>query len=131
MPARPGLGPTELEVLRYVTAHAPITVREVAVYFAEHSGLKRTTVLTIMERLRRKELLSRKRKTGVFEYSPVASSDELERSLVRRFVHDALGGKVAPLIAFLSEETDLTSDELQRLERLAQQLDDSRDKGEG
>ena len=48
------LGRLELDVLRYVADHHPISVREVAAHFAAASGQARTTVLTVMQRLRGK-----------------------------------------------------------------------------
>ena len=53
------LGSTEIEVLRYLGDHAPLSVGEVTNYFSETSGQARTTILTIMERLRKKGYLKR------------------------------------------------------------------------
>ena len=52
MPPKEALGPLELDVLQYVSDRHPISVREVAEYFAETTGRARTTLLTTMERLR-------------------------------------------------------------------------------
>ena len=46
---KPPLGDQELETLRYISEHAPISVGEVAAGFGEPRGLARTTVLTVME----------------------------------------------------------------------------------
>ncbi len=62
----PTLGDQELSLLRYVTDHAPITVREVAEQFGETHGLARTTILTMMERLRKKNFLTRRKDGGAF-----------------------------------------------------------------
>src|SRR5207249_331104 len=56
---QPSLGDQELEVLRFVAEHAPISVGEVAERFGEPRGLARTTILTVMERLRKKGFLTR------------------------------------------------------------------------
>ena len=63
-------GSTEIEILRFIGDHHPISVGEVAEYVANTTGQARTTVLTTMERLRRKGHLSRKRSKGVYRYSP-------------------------------------------------------------
>ncbi len=60
-PPKEPLGHLELSVLQYVADHPSITVREVAAHFAETSGLARTTLLTVMERLRSKAYLKRKK----------------------------------------------------------------------
>ena len=52
--SKASLGPLETDILRYIGDHYPITVTEVVAYIAETSGQARTTVLTVMDRLRRK-----------------------------------------------------------------------------
>jgi predicted transcriptional regulator len=51
------IGRAELEVLRYVQDHHPASVRQVAEHFAESKGHVRTTILTVLERLRKKGYL--------------------------------------------------------------------------
>ncbi len=63
-PSREPLGRLELEVLQYIADHHPISVREVAAHFAETSGQARTTLLTVMERLRAKGYLKRRKAAG-------------------------------------------------------------------
>ncbi len=96
------LGSTEIEILRYLGDHYPLSVGEVAEHVAQTTGQARTTVLTIMERLRRKGYLTRKRVAGVYRYSPKIPKHDLLRGLVRNFVDTTLGGSVSPFVAFLS-----------------------------
>src|SRR5438309_1554535 len=63
---RPPPAERELEILGYVADHAPVSTREVAERFGEPNGLARTTVATLMERLRKKGYLTRRRKEGVY-----------------------------------------------------------------
>src|SRR5688500_6555756 len=81
-----GLGDQQLEVLRFVTDHAPITVGAVAEQFGGPQGLARTTILTVMERLREKGYLTRAKRGGVFHYSPAIVKNDLLRNLVENFV---------------------------------------------
>jgi predicted transcriptional regulator len=118
------LGTLELEVLRYVTDHHPITVREVADHMALAHGHARTTVLTVMERLRRKGHLARRRTRGGYRYSPVQSRTGLLAALVRDFVSGALGGSLEPFMLYLSREANPTPDELAELRRVVDALDD-------
>src|SRR4029079_15738358 len=67
---QPPLGEQELEVWRYIAEHPPISAREVAARFAEEQGLARTTILPVIERLRKKGYLTRRRREGVYHYSP-------------------------------------------------------------
>jgi len=114
----PTLGDQELTLLRYVTDHAPVTVREAAEKFGEPHGLARTTILTMMERLRKKNYLTRFKDQGAFQYRPVVAKTELMQTLVRDFVEKSLGGSLSPFVAYLSESKSLTERELADLRRL-------------
>jgi len=112
------LGDQELSLLRYVTDHAPITVREVAAKFGETHGLARTTILTMMERLRGKGFLTRFKDSGAFQYSPVVAKTELLQNLVHNFVEKSLGGSLSPFVAYLTSAQGLSERELSELRQL-------------
>jgi len=122
-PPRESLGPLELEVLQYVAEHHPITVREVARHFAESSGQARTTVLTVMERLRTKGYLGRRKAVGAHQYWPKISKADLLHGLVGDFVKGVLGGSISPFVAYLAKVPNLTDAEARRVEQLLRQLE--------
>jgi predicted transcriptional regulator len=113
--------PVEWEVLQYILEHAPITVREVTAHFADSHGYARTTVLTLMERLREKGYLTRRKIEGVHHYSPSEPKPELLQGLVRDFVQKALGGSVSPFVAYLGKEARLKPEEIRELKRLLEE----------
>ena len=117
------IGTAELEVLRFIQEHHPVTVREVADHFATSKGQVRTTLLNVMERLRKKGFLARKKTDGVFRYSPRVARAELLNRLVRDFVERTLGGSVAPFMAYLVRDADLSGDELRELKRIVRELE--------
>jgi len=120
------LGQVELEVLRVVGERAPITVGEVAEHFARTEGKARTTILTIMEKLRAKGFLTRRKLKGSFHYSPTRPPQDVVQGVIRRFVSETLRGSVSPFIAYLTDTKDITDDELRNLKSLVQRLDDRR-----
>src|SRR5688572_23374283 len=73
MDDQPTLGDLEIEVLRFVSNRAPISIRDTAETFGRERGLARTTILTVMERLRKKKYLARRRVEGVFLYQSSVS----------------------------------------------------------
>ena len=121
------LGSTEIEVLRYLGDHPSQTVGEVADHFAQTSGQARTTILTIMERLRKKGHLSRKKVRGVYRYSPKVAKEDLLQRLVKTFVETTLGGSVAPVVAYLSEEGPVSEADLKQLKNLVRDLESRRE----
>ncbi len=123
------IGRAEMEILRYIADHHPATVREVADHAAQTKGLARTTVLTVMERLRKKGCLTRARIGAVYRYSPKLPKGELLQDLTRDFVERVLGGSVSPFMAYLAETGNLSDEELERLKTLINELD-ARRKGD-
>jgi predicted transcriptional regulator len=119
---RQTLGAQELVLLRHVADRGGATVGEVADTFGGPRKLARSTVLTMMERLRKKGFLNRRLAGGVYRYQARASSDELTRGAIRRFVDRNLGGSVAPFVAYLSESAALTEAELKELEDVVARL---------
>lgn len=119
---KPPLGEQELEVLEYIAQHAPITAREVADRFGEQQGLARTTILTVIERLRKKGFLSRRRREGVFHYAPRVPLTDVLQGLVGQFFERTLGGSVSPVVTYLAKTRRVSDRELDELERLVEEL---------
>jgi predicted transcriptional regulator len=125
----PPIGDQELAVLQFVTDHGtPITVREVTQEWGEQRDppLARTTILTMMERLRKKNLLVRAKAPDntTFQYSPSLEKSVLMRGLVQDFVDKTLGGSVSPFVAYLADAKDLSRTEIDELRRLVDNLAD-------
>jgi len=116
------LGDQELALLRYVADRGGITVGEVADGFGAPRALARSTVLTMMERLRHKGHLTRRRAGGVYRYSSPESSKDVLRRVVESFVERTLDGSVAPFVTYLVERGRVSDAELADLERLVSTL---------
>lgn len=122
------VGEQELAVLRYVAEHGPMTVAEVVERFGEPQGLARSTILTVMERLRKKGHLTRTKVEGVFQYSSPVPASELLRDVVGDFVERTLSGSLSPFVTYLAEAEDVSEEELQQLQDVVARLQ-SRKKG--
>ena len=116
------VGEQELSVLRYVAEHGPVTVGEVAERFGEAQGLARSTILTMMERLRKKGHLTRRKVEGVFQYSSPLPASELLRGVVGDFVERSLSGSLSPFVTYLAEAEDVSEEELQQLQDVVARL---------
>ena len=116
------LGDQELALLRFVAAEGPISVGEAVERFGAPRGLARSTVLTVMERLRKKKRLTRRRAGGVYLYQSREGMEALLSGVVRSFVETALEGSVSPFVAYLSEPGRMSESEIRDLERLVKKL---------
>lgn len=122
------LGQVQLEILQFIAQHEPIRVSEVAEHFAETAGKARTTILTVMEKLREKGYLTRKKRQGTFHYSLRYRQSEVMAGVIDRFVEESLGGSVSPFIAYLADSRGLSDAELAKLKHLVEDLESRREK---
>ena len=117
------IGDQELALLRHVADRGGASVGEVADAYGAGRGLARSTVLTMMERLRQKGYLARRRGgDGVFRYTSRESTGEVMRAAVRDFVRQTLDGEVSPVVAYLVEDAEVSDAELAELEALVDRL---------
>ncbi len=119
---RTTIGDQELALLRWLAGRDGATVAEAVEGFGLPRSLARSTILTMMERLRKKGRLRRAKVEGVYRYSSPASPRELLRGVVETFVEQTLGGSVSPFVAYLAESGEVSDEELEELEELVQRL---------
>jgi predicted transcriptional regulator len=123
------IGDQELALLTFIAERGSATVGEVAEQFGGPRNLARSTVLTMMERLRLKRRLTRKRVDGVFRYSSPNSRKDVLNEVVTDFVEKTLGGSLSPFVAYLTRSTgstDVSDEELAELERVVASLQKQR-----
>ena len=123
---KPPLGEQELALLRFVTEHGPLSVSEAAEQYGVEHALARTTILTMMERLRRKGYLARRKAEGSYRYEANQSQGELLREVVGDFTQRMLGGSLQPFVAYLSQDARVTEEELAELHALVERLENQR-----
>ncbi len=120
------IGDQELALLQHIDECETASVGEVAASFGEPRSLARSTVLTMMERLRAKGYLKRRQLKGMFRYSTATGPAEAMRTAVGSFVEKTLSGSVSPFVAWMSERGDVSDHELAELKALVSQLQSRR-----
>lgn len=124
--SRQTIGDQELALLHHIDECGQSSVGEVAAGYGEPRGLARSTVLTMMERLRGKGYLKRRQVKGMYRYSTATGPGEAMRSAVGSFVEKTLSGSVSPFVAWMSEHAEVSDTELAELEALVTQLQSKR-----
>jgi predicted transcriptional regulator len=125
MSKRP-IGDRELLLLQYLDKHGNASVAEVVADFGRAQALARSTVLTMLERLRAKGYLRRRKAGGVFRYRTATGAGEAMRGAVERFVEGTLGGSVSPFVAWMAERGEVSDEEMAELEALVTRLQSAR-----
>lgn len=121
--ARASLGDLERAVMEDLWAlpdDAWGTVRDVHERLADR-GLAYTTVMTVMDRLARKDLVVQQRDGRAYRYRARAGRAELTAELMRGTLDDVAAHDRGPaLVAFVEEAS---ADDLRALRRALEQLD--------
>ena len=120
------LGEQESALLAWVAANAPAGVAQIVAGFGADNQLARTTVTTMLERLRAKGYLSRAKRGGAYAYSPQQQHETQLRGVVDRFIEKTLGGSLDPFVAYLSE-AELSAEQKAQLRQLVEKLDDEKE----
>jgi predicted transcriptional regulator len=122
------LGSLERDVMALVWARGEISVRDACDALGE--AIAYTTVMTTMDRLFKKGLLSRRKMSRAFLYRATASREEIEGAVAAELVHSLLHRDGEPL-PILSSLVDAVSDRdralLDELERLIREKRRRRD----
>jgi predicted transcriptional regulator len=117
------LGKLERETMSEVWRHEEVSVRQVFEAFGERVAY--TTLMTTLDRLYKKNLLSRRKEGKAFFYAPRFSLEELERGLAEDVIGsllDAGTGQVEPVLACIVDAvSDRDRELLDELERLVQE----------
>ena len=115
-----GRVPSALNIPLVVVAAVAIAVEG----FGAPRKLTRGTVVKMVDRLQKKGLLERTLQDHIFSYVLSRPLAEVESGYVGRFVQTRLKGEVAPLLAFLSETSELRQEEREAVQKIAERLKD-------
>lgn len=108
------LGDLEAAVMNRLWAwERPTTVREVLEDLAEDRKLAYTTVMTVMDNLHRKGLLSREQDGRAYRYSPVHSRADHTAQLIASVLSTSQD-RTAPLLRFVEQ---MEPDEVAQLKK--------------
>jgi predicted transcriptional regulator len=123
------LGKLERQVLEEIWQSPEVSVRDIFVAFNEQVAY--TTLMTTLDRLYKKKLLSRRKEGRAFYYAALVSADELEQGIRADVIDgllgrdaDAVGPVLACIVDAVSQNDRELLDELDRLiQEKRQQLD--------
>ena len=115
----PALGDLEAEVMRRIWARGgAVTVRDILGDLEQERPIAYTTVMTVMDNLRRKGWLSRRPEGRAYRYQPLVSGEEYSAGLMRQALA-ASSDRPAVLMHFIgelsAEEADALHEAYQRL----------------
>lgn len=119
--ALPG-GDLERAVLNALYDLHPASARDLHTHVGAPAGLVYTTVAKVLDRLKAKRLVVRRREGRAFVYTPVCDRRDLEGALAKRNLSRLLGPEPRPAVAALVDaveaiDPDLLSDLARAVEK--------------
>jgi predicted transcriptional regulator len=94
--------PLELQCLTALWSLGEANVQAVRELLAPTKPLAYTTVMTMLDRLTRKEVLSRRKVGRSFVYTPAVTRDEIRRLAIQELVESLFEGSVGNLRGYLN-----------------------------
>jgi predicted transcriptional regulator len=121
------LGTAELEVLKALWDHGPATVRQVMNRLhQQRRQVAYTTVLTFLTRLEQKGYVKSDKSDVAYVYRPAVTRAKVTKSRLRSLIEQLYDGDAAPLVLQLMRDEKFTADEIAKLQKLIDRLDDTR-----
>jgi predicted transcriptional regulator len=118
------LGDAELEVLKVLWDHGPMTVRGVLGVLQEGGrDLAYTTVLTMMTRLEGKGVVSANKSGPAYVYRPKVSRERVTRDRLQGLIEQLFNGTPGSLVLQLMQHERFTARELAEFRALIERLD--------
>ena len=108
----------EMHVLGILWKMGPSTVREVLESMTDGKKRAYTTVLTILQVMEKKGLVTHTTKGNAHVYKPTASRDKIVKPIVNRLVDNAFSGSPAGLMVSLLGQGKLSNDEIKELKEI-------------
>ncbi|MBN2582835.1 MAG: BlaI/MecI/CopY family transcriptional regulator [Planctomycetes bacterium] len=123
-PRSPHPTPAELEILQVIWDGGPSTVRDVMTTLNRTHRRAYTSVMSLMNVMADKGLLTRKPKGRAFLYDARAPREKTLSQLIGDLVNRAFQGSAGAMVCRLIEDTDLSDKELDEIRKtIARQKD--------
>jgi predicted transcriptional regulator len=108
----------ELQVLSVLWERGPSTARQVLEAMPDGKARAYTTVLTVMQVMEKKQLLTHTRDGMAHVYKPAITKRQVLRPMMKSLVQRLFGGSTSAAVQQLLSESDVTAEELTKIRHL-------------
>lgn len=114
---------SESRVMEVLWREAPLTSAEVAERVAPEEGWSPKTVRTLLDRLVRKQAVSRQKSGRLYQFRPAIDREDWIREKAGDLVERHLEGRLAPLVAAFAEREKLSEADRREILRMLEDLE--------
>ena len=119
--------PAESRIMDALWAKNPLTADEIVATVAEPQGWGEATVKTLINRLLKRKAIRSERIDGRVRYVPLLARADYVQTESQGLLDRLFEGRLTPLVAHFAERRTLKPDEIKRLRKLLEALDDDGD----
>lgn len=122
--SRPATSDAELDVLKTLWDHGPGTVREIQDRLsAQRLKWKRSTVITLLQRLERKGYVESDKSQFAFVFRPAVTLDAVLHERMSQLARELADGDAVPLVLAFAERHQFTDEEIRRFRQIIDQAE--------
>lgn len=119
----------EMQVLSVLWEKGPLTVRDVLGAMPDGKERAYTTVLSVMQIMEKKGLLTHKREGLAHVYQPRVTKRQVFRPMMRDLLRNFFGGDASAAMQYLLDEAKVDANELKDIRKLIDQYEGKSSKG--
>lgn len=116
--------PAESRIMEALWTRSPLTIDEIVAEVAGPQGWGEATVKTLVHRLLKRKAIRSDRIDGRVRYGPLLQRADYVQAESQGLLDRLFDGRLAPLVAHFAEHRALKPDEIKRLRKLLEDLDD-------
>ena len=114
----------ESKVMEALWRRGPLTADEIIAEVAPAENWGEATVKTLINRLLKKKAIQSARAEGRHCYRPLLRRDDYVQAESQGLLDRLFGGQLAPLVSHFAEHRALSPEDVARLKKLIEELDD-------
>jgi BlaI family penicillinase repressor len=113
----------ESKIMEALWRRGPLTADEIVAEVAGAEQWGEATVKTLINRLLKKKAIQSVRAEGRHRYQPLVQRADYVQAESQGLLDRLFGGQLAPLVTHFAEHRALSQDDIARLKRLIEELD--------
>jgi predicted transcriptional regulator len=114
----------ESQIMDTLWRRGPLTADEIVAEVAGPQGWGAATVKTLINRLLKKKAIQSQRENGAHRYRPLVERADYVQIESQGLLDRLFEGRLTPLVAHFAEHRKLKPEEIKRLKKLLEDLDD-------
>ena len=123
MPGRHQLTELQLAILRVIWDRGEATVQDIWEALHAERGLAQTTVATMLSRLERRGVVTRRAQSRPYPYRAVVTEREVQHSMVGELTERLFDGDVTALVQHLLTDKDVSPGDIAKIRDMIERVE--------